>query len=36
MLTSVQNDKVLSFVENQIKLIEKEISIDEFKELLAK
>jgi trigger factor len=36
MLTSVQNDKVLSFVENQINLIEKEISIDEFKELLAK
>lgn len=36
MLTSVQNDKVLSFVENQIKLNEKEISIDEFKELLAK
>jgi trigger factor len=36
MLTSVQNDKVLSFVENQIKLTEKEISIDEFKELLAK
>jgi trigger factor len=36
MLTSVQNDKVLSFVENQINLIEKEIGIDEFKELLAK
>lgn len=36
MLTSVQNDKVLSFVESQIKLNEKEISIDEFKELLAK
>lgn len=36
MLTSVQNDKVLSFVENQVKLSEKEISIDEFKELLAK
>ncbi len=36
MLTSVQNDKVLSFVESQIKLSEKEISIDEFKELLAK
>ncbi len=36
MLTSVQNDKVLSFVENQVKLTEKEISIDEFKELLAK
>jgi trigger factor len=35
MLTSVQNDKVLSFVENHIKLIEKEISIDGFKELLA-
>lgn len=36
MLTSVQNDKVLSFVETQVKLSEKEISIDEFKELLAK
>lgn len=36
MLTSVQNDKVLTFVESQVKLSEKEISIDEFKELLAK
>jgi trigger factor len=36
MLTSVQNDKVLSFVEKQIELIEKEVSIDEFKELLTK
>lgn len=36
MLTSVQNDKVLAFVESQITLSEKEISIDEFKELLAK
>jgi trigger factor len=36
MLTSVQNDKVLSFVQDSIKLSEKEISIDEFKELLEK
>ena len=36
MLTSVQNDKVLSFVQEKIKLTEKEITIDEFKELLEK
>ena len=36
MLTSVQNDKVLAFVQEQVKLSEKEISIDEFKELLEK
>ncbi len=36
MLTSVQNDKVLAFVKDKVKLSEKEISIDEFKELLEK
>ncbi|WP_268036992.1 trigger factor [Algoriphagus sp. PAP.12] len=34
MLTSVQNEKVLSFVQDKIDLEEKDISIDEFKELL--
>jgi trigger factor len=36
MLTSVQNDKVLAFVQEKIELTEKSISIDEFKELLEK
>jgi trigger factor len=36
MLTSVQNDKVLSLVMEKINLTEKSISIDEFKELLEK
>tara|TARA_R100000455_G_C6192971_1_gene66564 strand:- start:72 stop:647 length:576 start_codon:yes stop_codon:yes gene_type:complete len=36
MLTSVQNDKVLSFVQEKIDMKEKEISIDQFKELLEK
>ncbi|TDQ15282.1 trigger factor [Algoriphagus boseongensis] len=36
MLTSVQNDKVLAFVQEKIDLKEKNISIDEFKELLEK
>ncbi|WP_338224062.1 trigger factor [Algoriphagus confluentis] len=36
MLTSVQNDKVLAFVQEQIDMKEKSISIDEFKELLEK
>ncbi|RIW13748.1 trigger factor [Algoriphagus lacus] len=36
MLTSVQNEKVLSFVQEKIDLTEKTISIDEFKELLEK
>jgi len=36
MLTSIQNDKVLAFVQDTVKLNEKEISIDEFKELLEK
>ena len=36
MLTSVQNDKVLAFVQEKIDLKEKTISIDEFKELLEK
>jgi trigger factor len=36
MLTSVQNEKVLAFVQEKIDLTEKSISIDEFKELLEK
>lgn len=36
MLTSVQNDKVLAMVQDKLKLKEKEITIDEFKELLEK
>ena len=36
MLTSVQNEKVLAFVQDKIDLTEKAISIDEFKELLEK
>lgn len=34
MMTSVLNEKVLAFVKEKIDLVEKEISIDEFKELL--
>ncbi|MDF2159254.1 trigger factor [Algoriphagus sp. CAU 1675] len=36
MLTSVQNDKVLAFVQEKIAMKEKDISIDDFKELLEK
>lgn len=36
MLTSIQNEKVLAFAMDKISLQEKEISIDEFKELLDK
>lgn len=36
MLTSVQNDKVLAMAKEKLKLKDKEISIDEFKELLEK
>lgn len=36
MLTSVQNDKVMALVQEKIKLEEKQITIDEFKELLEK
>lgn len=36
MLTSVQNEKVLAFVQEKIDLTEKTITIDEFKELLEK
>jgi len=36
MLTSVQNEKVLSAVQEKITMKEKEITIDEFKELLEK
>lgn len=36
MMTSVQNEKVIAFVQEKIDLTEKEITIDEFKELLEK
>ncbi|MHA7129912.1 trigger factor [Algoriphagus namhaensis] len=36
MLTSVQNDKVLAMVKEKLTMKDKEISIDEFKELLEK
>jgi len=36
MLTTIQNDKVLAFVQDNVKLNEKEVTIDEFKELLEK
>jgi len=36
MLTSIQNEKVLAFALNKISVNEKDISIDEFKELLDK
>lgn len=36
MLTSAQNDKVLAYVQEKIKLVEKNLSIDDFKELLEK
>jgi trigger factor len=35
MLTSVQNDKVLSFVKEKVAIIEEEIGVDKFQELLA-
>ncbi|WP_143961814.1 trigger factor [Litoribacter populi] len=35
MMTSVQNEKVLGFVREKIKMKEEKISLDEFKELLA-
>ncbi|MBS9525952.1 trigger factor [Litoribacter ruber] len=35
MLTSVQNEKVLGFVREKIKMKEEKISLDQFKELLA-
>ncbi|MEP1088519.1 trigger factor [Algoriphagus sp.] len=36
MLTSIQNEKVLAFALDKISVNEKDLSIDEFKELLAK
>lgn len=36
MLTTVQNDKVMILVQEKIKLNEKQLTIDEFKELLEK
>ena len=35
-MTSVQNEKVLALVQEKIKMTEKSLSIDEFKELLDK
>jgi len=35
MLTSVQNDKVLSFVQGKVQLKEEKISVEKFQELLA-
>ena len=36
MMTSVQNEKVLAFIQEKIKMTDKNLSIDEFKELLDK
>lgn len=36
MMTSVQNEKVLALVQEKIKITEKKVTIDEFKELLEK
>jgi len=36
MLTSIQNEKVLAFAADKVSIKEKELSIDEFKELLEK
>ena len=36
MLTTIQNDKVMTLVQEKINLKEKQISIDDFKELLEK
>lgn len=36
MMTSVQNEKVLALIQEKIKMIDKNLSIDEFKEFLDK
>jgi trigger factor len=36
LMTSVQNEKVLAFIQEKIKMTDKNLSIDEFKELLDK
>jgi trigger factor len=36
LMTSVQNEKVLALVQEKIKMTEKSLTIDEFKELLDK
>jgi trigger factor len=36
LMTSVQNEKVLVFIQEKIKMTDKNLSIDEFKELLDK
>lgn len=36
LMTSVQNEKVLTFIQEKIKMTNKTLGIDEFKELLAK
>jgi trigger factor len=35
-MTSVQNEKVLALIQEKIKMTDKNLSIDEFKELLDK
>jgi trigger factor len=36
LMTSVQNEKVLDLIQEKIKMTEKSLTIDEFKELLDK
>jgi trigger factor len=36
LITSVQNEKVLALIQEKIKMTDKNLSIDEFKELLDK
>jgi trigger factor len=36
LMTSVQNEKVLALIQEKIKMTEKSLTIDEFKELLDK
>jgi trigger factor len=36
LMTSVQNEKVLALIQEKIKMTDKNLSIDEFKELLDK
>jgi trigger factor len=36
LMTSVQNEKVLALIQEKIKMTDKNLSIDDFKELLDK
>ena len=36
LMTTVQNEKVLAIIQEKIKMTDKNLSIDEFKELLDK